>query len=198
MMFPVTSPRGEDPGTTYQHISTDGSFQSPPREGRIGPGRGGTGGYTTVSSHLPARGGSRVPHPCRPAFPGFQSPPREGRIILVVEDGYFLKRFPVTSPRGEDRRKAKAGARAGRFQSPPREGRILIGFTVLDGQGEFPVTSPRGEDPFLWASTSDACMVSSHLPARGGSRLSRSACRPSPGFQSPPREGRIVQLMRGM
>ena len=55
----------------------------------------------------------------------------------------------------------------------------------------FPVTSPRGEDH---AGLYDLCyqrMVSSHLPARGGSRGITDTRGFSRSFQSPPREGRI-------
>ena len=100
-VFPVTSPRGEDPPSG--RLQTSGhSFQSPPREGRI---------YNhSWSKILPA---------------GFQSPPREGRIMVRRYRFSNDWRFPVTSPRGEDRRPCPCHAKArARFQSPPREGRI--------------------------------------------------------------------------
>ena len=121
-VFPVTSPRGEDPPSG--RLQTSGhSFQSPPREGRI-----------LVAGHDCQQRGR------------FQSPPREGRILPVlplqrfrrdvsshlparggswpIDDLVVTDWFPVTSPRGEDR--------YGRLYD--RKSRM------------FPVTSPRGED----------------------------------------------------
>ena len=164
--FPVTSPRGEDPGRPADGQDPD-CFQSPPREGRIH----GTGAVLSapwlVSSHLPARGGSSrsVMYWMASLFPvtsprgedpdawitgtqpaGFQSPPREGRIGW---DG-------GTRPASEG------------FQSPPREGRILTRRAEIRYNGCFQSPPREGRIPpenrriFL-------CQVSSHLPARGGS-----------------------------
>ena len=124
---------------------------------------------------------------------GFQSPPREGRIHARQPDGkvkgggvsshlparggseywelvMYAMLFPVTSPRGEDLpHPADLGKDVACFQSPPREGRI----------------DPKG----LNKAAGD---VSSHLPARGGSRSMSRSSRGIMRFQSPPREGRIL------
>ena len=80
MLFPVTSPRGEDlphPADLGKDVAC---FQSPPREGRIDP-KGLNKAAGDVSSHLPARGGSRSMSRSSRGIMRFQSPPREGRIL---------------------------------------------------------------------------------------------------------------------
>ena len=167
------------------------------------PARGGSAGLydcsdqCMVSSHLPARGGSvTISWKCRSiwTFP-VTSPRGEDPTCGYASFRHF--QFPVTSPRGEDPCIAPCNLNPCMcFQSPPREGRIY--------------KATYGGD-FEWA-------VSSHLPARGGSTRPRmgaissgpfpvtsprgedpcpSAGRPVlPGFQSPPREGRIVHDTR--
>ena len=194
-------------------------FQSPPREERI---KHDVPGWDNgdVSSHLPARGGSKLVGFC---------------IILLS--------FPVTSPRGEDLGRvppsnvknpvsshlpARGGSgRAGnaraskrRFQSPPREGRIKCWRRDMVTISWFPVTSPRGEDPPALSCTGwRHCFqsppregrivglgppvpvvmpVSSHLPARGGSGTGGYTTENQGCFQSPPREGRILDKAGGI
>ena len=103
--------------------------------------------YREVSSHLPARGGSRAQ--------GRDEDVRKVSSHLPARGGSFVNRphglyhqFPVTSPRGEDL---------------PHN--AVIGWAMI----LFPVTSPRGEDQGFRVEIFGACGVSSHLPARGGS-----------------------------
>ncbi len=122
-----------------------------------------------VSSHLPARGGSRAAAFLVVFGAGFQSPPREGRI-----------------------RNTNTGTpRQGSFQSPPREGRIYLAGVVESNSNLFPVTSPRGEDPDK--DTGEKRM--SRFPVtspRGEDLIALGGRVCQVGFQSPPREGRIV------
>ena len=191
--FPVTSPRGEDllPAPTTLAIiqvsshpppARGGSasalwggyqtrcFQSPPREGRISPSAPPVPRPQDVSSHLPARGGSfgRRTRPTVP--PRFQSPPREGRIRVkkyrVRADEAVSSHLPARggSCRGAGRGPVQTGVSS---HLPARGGSTLPGGIMR--VVEFPVTSPRGED------------------------RPRPACPYHyDGFQSPPREGRIL------
>ena len=210
-MFPVTSPRGEDP--TRISISTRARrFQSPPREGRI-PGP-------------PGR---------RPTRTGFPVTSPRGEDHQQLDGSGFSEMFPVTSPRGEDHAGLYDCSDQCMVSShlPARGGSNLI--DAMYKRKMFPVTSPRGEDPTSWRSSSTWTRfpvtsprgedlgtsqprrpqdVSSHLPARGGSQGQRflkpahgvSSHLPARGgstrgcslllmvncFQSPPREGRIT------
>ena len=139
------------------------------------PARGGSAGLydcsdqCMVSSHLPARGGSvTISWKCRSIWTFPVTSPRgedphddAGHAIVCQVSSHLPARggswtasrrarprlFPVTSPRGEDPRNRRGSiCSMARFQSPPREGRILPLCHVLDG-----------------------VIVSSHLPARGGS-----------------------------
>ena len=105
-------------------------------------------GYAhAVSSHLPARGGSVSVAGRDTGFGRFQSPPREGRIHARQPDGKVKGGFQSPPREGRIRWVWASTRPTSRFQSPPREGRILPLCHVLDG----------------------VILVSSHLPARGGS-----------------------------
>ena len=146
LRFPVTSPRGED--LDCPKPPPDG-----PRVSSHLPARGGSAkawmrhNSKDVSSHLPARGGSGQQF-IRRCHHGVSShlPARGGSC------------WPVRSLLS-----------AHGFQSPPREGRISRNHGHARLFPEFPVTSPRGEDRLSLNLLIAARLVSSHLPARGGS-----------------------------
>ena len=124
---------------------------------------------------------------------GFQSPPREGRIGVSCRTGHRFWTFPVTSPRGEDPRPPARWKSQGGFPVTSPRGEDPLGLGVNPAHVSFPVTSPRGEDPPALSCTgwrhsrfqsppregripppmrlpaSSGMIVSSHLPARGGS-----------------------------
>ena len=169
LWFPVTSPRGEDRAACSCPVTCGSRFQSPPREGRIRSADRGQLGQD-----------------------GFQSPPREGRISGSSDVNTYAAEFPVTSPRGEDRRQRsgpknrllgfQSPPREGRiasspvsmewlecFQSPPREGRILRDMGVLPPDPAGFQSPPREGRIMVGCLSSVVREVSSHLPARGGS-----------------------------
>ena len=207
--FPVTSPRGEDlpelclhhaPGVhVSSHLPARGGsprpastissircFQSPPREGRI---------TLFLNSAVSSR--------------SFQSPPREGRIVLYPPKGLTREQvsshlparggshfaivavdvslFPVTSPRGEDLMKLFAKRRPWKFPVTSPRGEDHFSCVIFSMASLFPVTSPRGEDLIPWASGQRRRRVSSHLPARGGSRTPDASHRPTPFPVTSPR-----------
>ena len=254
-LFPVTSPRGEDRPRQRRYGRLYDSFQSPPREGRIIyllskmhkksvsshlPARGGSDDFLEmqvdmdVSSHLPARGGSSI---CRLLLSAALFPVTSPRGE-DPEPAYCTKhhrRFPVTSPRGEDRGYHRRDSKPRMFPVTSPRGEDPQATPQSTASWKFPVTSPRGEDrrlelipaqPTWFPVTSPreedhgvlgighVChVVSSHLPARGGSakawmrhnskdvsshlpaRGGSFGCAFNDGtkkcFQSPPREGRI-------
>ena len=167
--FPVTSPRGEDRPHEIASILRDDSFQSPPREGRILP--------------VVDCGCRRQQFPV--TSPRGEDPARPGRPRRSGA-------FPVTSPRGEDRHWRVYHAHGPGFQSPPREGRITVSVAGRDtGFGRFQSPPREGRIPDA-VQVRRTLVVSSHLPARGGSNELHRTTPGLAGFQSPPREGRIL------
>ena len=103
-------------------------------------------------------------------FGRFQSPPREGRIHARQPDGKVKGGFQSPPREGRIRWVWASTRPTSRFQSPPREGRILPLCHVLDGvilvSSHLPA---RGGSPPMRLPASSGMIVSSHLPARGGS-----------------------------
>ena len=165
--FPVTSPRGED-HDDYREDRDAVSSHLPARGGS----RGAAGGHyrCDVSSHLPARGGS-FRDSVRAAGFGVSShlPARGGS----AGDKYKCWHIQVSS---------HLPARGG-SPHPADLGKDVAWF---------PVTSPRGEDHHLRICLLPPFPVSSHLPARGGSPHEIASILRDDSFQSPPREGRIL------
>ena len=171
MRFPVTSPRGEDrcqlpDGTQVLDVSS----HLPARGGstpasQMEKSRGG------VSSHLPARGGSagfgRQPGP---RLVSSHLPARGGSSRSVM---YWMASFsfPVTSPRGEDPPPHEIASilRDDSFQSPPREGRIHPMGVRAEAPKGFQSPPREGRIAFEERASKSPTLVSSHLPARGGS-----------------------------
>ena len=165
-----------------------------------------------VSSHLPARGGSKC-HPSDSTFSSVSShlPARGGSPVGTASHARQMVSSHLPARGGSVREAIRQIIKDG-FQSPPREGRIRWPVRLFRSVHGFqsPPREGRIGDDFLEMQVD--MDVSSHLPARGGSSRSVmywmaslfpvtsprgedpdawiTGTQPA-GFQSPPREGRI-------
>ena len=148
-----------------------------------------------VSSHLPARGGSKC-HPSDFTFSSVSShlPARGGSPVGTASHARQMVSSHLPARGGSVREAIRQIIKDG-FQSPPREGRIRWPVRLFRSVHGFqsPPREGRIGDDFLEMQVD--MDVSSHLPARGGSNPVISRCCGFLGFQSPPREGRITPAL---
>ena len=158
--FPVTSPRGEDHGHLWLVPEVDGFPVTSPR-GEDQFGCAFNDGSKTFPVTSP-RGEDLLPAPT---------------TLAIIQ----VSSHPPPPPRGGSASALWGGYQTRCFQSPPREGRIAHAWAVKAHKLRFqsPPREGRIGDAALRLAT---VIVSSHLPARGGSRNCCSASSPTRWF----------------